>query len=220
MSTGDPKRLGDWFVTYTGKEFYPLDPHLEDFCIEDIAHSLALQTRWMGHCRNFYSIASHSLACARVVEKEWVNKLPHDDWEYGSFNHVRAWALLHDAAEAYTGDIVRPIKGSLYVPMGRHLDGRAEMVLFKEYEETLLMLIAERFGLTYPVPETVKTIDNRMLVTEAKANTMYHGQDHWIYQKPWQSIKPYANDGVLLWQTPEMAEKAFKELAAEVLPKL
>jgi hypothetical protein len=209
MSTGDPNRTGDWFVTYTGKEFYPLDPRVEDFCIEDIAHALALQTRWMGHCKNFYSIASHSMACLKVAEME------------GRSEEARQWALMHDAAEAYTGDIVRPIKGHLgMIKPSMGPSDQVGLVPFKVFEEKLLKLIAERFGLVWPIPEVVKSIDNRMLVTEAKANTMYHGENHWIYQKPWQSIKPYANDGVLLWQTPEMAEQAFRDLAAEILPRL
>jgi hypothetical protein len=208
MSTGDPARIGDWFVTYTGKEFYPLDPHLEDFCIEDIAHSLSLQTRWMGHCKNFYSIASHSLACARVAEKA---ETMHDDT-------VRRWCLMHDAAEAYTGDIVRPIKGHLgMIKPSTGPSDQVGLVPFKVFEEKLLKLIAERFGLPWPIPDAVKEIDNRMLVTEARANTTYHSDTHWIHQKPWQSIKPYANDDVLLWQTPQMAEEAFLKLAREYL---
>jgi hypothetical protein len=42
-------RKGDWFVTFTGRRFYPLDARVEDIDIRDIAHSLALQSRWMGH---------------------------------------------------------------------------------------------------------------------------------------------------------------------------
>lgn len=198
-------RKGDWFVTYTGKEFYPLDPRVEDIDIKDIAHSLAMQTRWMGHCKNFYSIASHSLACAKVAEM--------DDMD----SDVVSWALMHDAAEAYTGDIIRPIKSSLYVRGDQDAQGVYFMHKFKEFEETLLKLIAERFDLPWPIPPYVFLIDNRMLVTEARANTNYMSNTHWIHQKPWQSIRPFENDEMLLWQTPEMAEKAFLARATEYL---
>ena len=147
--------------------------------------------------------------------------LPDNGWEPESFTHVRAWALMHDAAEAYTGDIVRPIKGHLgMVRPSTGPSDQAGLVPFKMFEETLLKLIAERFGLLWPMPDLVKTIDNRMLVTEAQANTTYHNETHWIFQKPWMDIKPYANEDVLLWQTPEMAEKAFRDLAEEILPHL
>lgn len=215
MSTGDPNRKGDWFVTYTGKEFYPLDPHLEDIDIRDIAHSLALQTRWMGHCKNFYSVASHSLACARVAETSVPQGVDAAlDWNKRC---VAPWALMHDAAEAYVGDIIRPLKGSLWMAEDPTTVNETTMHSFKTFEETLLKLIAERFNLPWPIPSEVKEIDNRMLVTEAKANTVHHSGTHWIHQKPWQAIKPYANDGVLLWQTPEMAEETFLALAKEYL---
>lgn len=216
-------RKGDWFVTFTGRRFYPLDPRVEDIDIRDIAHSLALQTRWNGHCKNFYSVASHSLACLRVVEE--MNKARDVVEGEGAAEQERAWAdearwaLMHDAAEAYTGDIIRPLKRSLvtwdadgvFAPFG------------KVVEEPLLQLIAERFGLPWPIPQAVHEIDNRMLVTEAVNLTNYwgdryeDGHQHWIYEKPWASIKPYAGDHVLIHQTMEAAEKAFLELAKEYL---
>lgn len=226
MKTGDPNRQGDWFVTYTGKEFYPLDPRAEDIDIRDIAHALSLQTRWMGHCKNFYSIASHSLACARVAEKmreEYLQQRvkPSDEdvlRRVAEWDATVVWALMHDAAEAYTGDIIRPIKSSLYVRGDQDEQGVYFMHKFKDFEDTLLKLIAERFfNLSWPMPDMVHVIDNRMLVTEAKANTNYMSNTHWIHQKPWQDIKPYENDDVLLWQTPETAEKMFLARATEYL---
>jgi 5'-deoxynucleotidase YfbR-like HD superfamily hydrolase len=199
-------RKGDWFVTFTGRRFYPLDPRVEDIDILDIAHALSLQTRWNGHCKTFYSIASHSLACLKVAETE------------GRSEEARRWALMHDTAEAYTGDIIRPIKRSLGVIEGS--EGPAEgmrLFPFQRLEDALLRIIAERFGLPWPMPDVVHTIDNRMLVTEAVNLTNYEQAEHWIYEKPWAHIKPYANDQVLLHQTPEMAKEAFLRLAKEYL---
>ncbi len=50
-------RKGEWIQTYTGKQFWPLDPRPEDIDIEDIAHALALTCRFNGHCDYFYSVA-------------------------------------------------------------------------------------------------------------------------------------------------------------------
>ena len=83
----------DWIQTYTGKKFRPLEAAPEDIDIRDIAHALALQCRFNGHCRVFYSVAEHSVRVSQVVSSE----------------HA-LWGLLHDAAEAYLTDLPRPVK--------------------------------------------------------------------------------------------------------------
>lgn len=82
-----------WIQTYTGRQFWPLQPQAEHIDIRDIAHSLAMQCRFNGHCRGFYSVAQHSVLVSQVVP-------PHD----------ALWGLLHDAAEAYISDLPRPLK--------------------------------------------------------------------------------------------------------------
>lgn len=79
--------------TYTGKHIYPHDLQLSEIDIEDIAHALALQCRFNGHCNTFYSVAEH---CTRMSRAN----LPGSP----------SWRLLHDAAETYLGDIVAPVK--------------------------------------------------------------------------------------------------------------
>lgn len=86
-------RAGSWMQTYTGKQFWPIDPRPEDVFIEDIAHALSMMCRFNGHCLRFYSVAEHSVILSNHVSEE--NAL---------------WALLHDASEAYIADIVRPAK--------------------------------------------------------------------------------------------------------------
>lgn len=212
-------RNGDWFVTFTGRRFYPFDARLEDIDIVDIAHSLSLQTRWMGHCKTFYSIASHSLACARVAEQQGLAHMQRENNPGISSDDmdVMRWCLMHDASEAYVGDIIRPIKRSLVVVEGKLFEPNTVLEPFKAYEDTLHRLIAERFGLPWPIPEAVHEIDNRMLVTEAKYLTNYPSAEHWIHEKNWAHIKPYAGDHVLLYQTMELAEEKFLVLAQEYL---
>lgn len=93
--TGD-WRDGSWIQTYTGKKFFPMEPKVSDICIEDIAHALAHQCRFAGHCKRFYSVAEHCLLMAAKVSPQ--NQM---------------WALLHDASEAYLVDVPRPIKPRL-----------------------------------------------------------------------------------------------------------
>lgn len=86
-------RHGDWIHTFSGGRFWPMDPHAEDVEIVDIAHSLAMQCRFAGHCIRFYSVAEHCVLLSRVVPP--LHAL---------------WALLHDASEAYLVDVPRPVK--------------------------------------------------------------------------------------------------------------
>ena len=132
-------RRGDWIQTYTGKAFWPLDPRLEDIDIRDIAHSLAYQCRFAGHCHPFYSVAQHSVFVSQLV----------------SARHA-GWGLMHDAAEAYITDLPRPLKRSLF---GDH---------FCCVEEEILKIIAKAFHLPPEIPSEVHHADDRMLMTEAR----------------------------------------------------
>lgn len=139
------QRKGDWAQTYTGKKFWALDPRPEDVCIEDIAHALALQCRYNGHCLEFYSIAQHSVLVSQVVEAKAI------------VNHkeVALIGLLHDAAEAYVGDMIRPLKRSLPA--------------FQSAETLVALAIGERFGVRLDLlPSMVEEADNRLLSTEAR----------------------------------------------------
>lgn len=87
---------GHWVTTYTGKKFHFLDPQPDEVDIVDIAHSLSITTRFGGQCREFYSVAEHSIRVAEIVPQEY-----------------KLLALLHDASEAYLPDLPRPIKAEI-----------------------------------------------------------------------------------------------------------
>lgn len=86
-------RLGNWMQTYSGRQFWPLDPRPEEVFIEDIAHGLANACRYAGHCLKFYSVAEHSVLMSYIVPAR-----------------LALVALLHDATEAYVVDVPRPLK--------------------------------------------------------------------------------------------------------------
>ena len=100
-------RLGNWMQTFTGRVFYPLDPRVDEVFIEDIAHALSMQTRYSGHCLNFYSVAEHCILAASQAPEEY-----------------KLTMLMHDASEAYLCDIPRPIKPALnnYSDIERRLE--------------------------------------------------------------------------------------------------
>lgn len=136
---------GAFMSTFTGGKFYPLDPHPEDIHIEDIAHALSQNNRFNGHLRWPYSVAQHSVNVMKLVKRTMTDD--HD---------ILLFALLHDAAEAYIGDIIRPVK--LYLPQ------------FKEIENRIMEGVAERFGfeMTEGAESIVKTADNLMCAAEKR----------------------------------------------------
>src|SRR5699024_5216695 len=132
---------GEWqmttvqhMTTYSGKEFNPLQPNKADILTVDIAHALSMICRANGHCRNFYSVAQHSINCAKEAEKR--NYSPK----------VQLGALLHDASEAYISDIIRPVKAQL--ENYQEIEANLQTTIYDAYgignlSETELQLIAE-----------------------------------------------------------------------------
>jgi hypothetical protein len=97
---------GGWMQTFTGRQFFPMDPRPEEVDPTDIAHALSLLCRYNGHVDRFYSVAEHCVHLSYVVPPE----------------HA-LWALLHDATEAYVGDMISPLK--IHMPGYRAAEDRA-----------------------------------------------------------------------------------------------
>jgi hypothetical protein len=135
---GHEGRLGYFMHTYSGRKFFPCDPRQEEIFIEDIAHALSNQCRFNGHTECFYSVAEHCWHCSYAVP-------PEDALE----------ALLHDAAEAYLGDLIRPLK------MLPDLGGA-----YLKLEERVEACIAARYKLTYPWPDSVRHADEAVITAE------------------------------------------------------
>ena len=133
-------------TTYTGKIMDFEGPKPESICIEDIAHALSQVCRFAGQSKDFYSVAQHS-----VLVSEHLKGVGHL-WEKAE-RQLRQIALLHDAAEAYMGDLARPLKKLL--PQ------------YSEIEDRVFKAIAERFKLMYDaVPQLIKDMDRQMLANE------------------------------------------------------
>ena len=96
--SGDDHREGGYVETYTGNRFYPFDPRPAEVDLRDVASGLAHTCRFGGQCRTFYSVALHSLHVSRDLART------------GRGPRVQLHGLLHDAGEAYVGDVPRPVK--------------------------------------------------------------------------------------------------------------
>lgn len=162
----------DYVSTFSGNRFYPLRPHIDRVAIEDIAHGLAYQCRFNGQTREFYSIAQHSLIVASLVPPP-----------------LRLAALLHDAAEAYLGDMVKPLK-----------------VLLPEFaalEDQVTAIIAATFGIDFTDYAPIKHADLIALATE-KRDLMPHSAERWAYL---DGITPLAS--IIKAMGPQEAKQCF-----------
>lgn len=164
--------------TYRGHWFDLDTKTISHVDIVDIAHSLSMQNRFNGHTVQPYSVAQHSILVSHVVTP---------------YNAL--WGLLHDGAEAYTGDIIRPIKA--YMPD------------FWKLEQTLLVQVSDAFQLTQGLmpPHEVRIADNRMLVTEMQSPSVYAHPE--VVPKGAESAKPYEGLIIKPYKTPAEAERKF-----------
>jgi len=135
----EPPRTGDFMQTYTGHQYWPMDPRPREVYIEDIAHSLSLQCRYAGHCIKFLSVAEHSVLIARHLAAKHAPE-------------VALAGLLHDAPEAYCVDIPRPLKPYL--------------TNYEGIEQKNWLAIAVRYGLPTELPDEVHDADNRIIADE------------------------------------------------------
>jgi len=132
-----------YITTVSGKHFDPIEPDEQLLDINDIAHALSLICRGNGHTKFFYSVAQHSIACA----KEAITR------KYSP--RVILGCLLHDGSEAYLSDVTRPVK--------QHLG------YYREVEDRLQDLIWKHFMLSEATEEEKKQIfevDDDMLSME------------------------------------------------------
>jgi 5'-deoxynucleotidase YfbR-like HD superfamily hydrolase len=148
-------------VTYTGIKFDILNPKIEDINIIDIAHSLSNTCRFGGHCKNFYSVAEHSLL---------VGKKMHD-----ISKGITLAGLLHDAAEAYIGDVTRPVK--------------IKFPFIEEIESNIRNCIYAKFDLDYSKYQNIiETVDKRVLMTELKELIEYTGE-YLVKEEPYTDLE-------------------------------
>lgn len=136
-----------WMNTYSGIHFTPFKPKPQDILIEDIAHALSHQCRFGGHCKELYFVSEHCIHVSAIVK------------HLGGTLDEQRFGVLHDASEAYIGDVITPLK--------RHPD----MSFYHKTEATLEAAIAERFHLLPKMPPLVKHADSQMLHFETRRLT-------------------------------------------------
>jgi len=183
-------------LTYTGKHVDLAAPNPVMIDPRDISHALSHQCRFNGHCREFYSVAQHSVLVAYLLPPE-----------------LKLAGLLHDAPEAFLGDVVQPLKALMkhhHSNISRawmlaaegvtdpfELQDRAKLVrlipsdsshaidfslhqsLYHQAEKALHLAICERFGIDPEQGrEEIHRADMVALATE-KRDLMPHDPERW-----------------------------------------
>lgn len=155
-------------ATASGKPFWSADPRPEDVRITDIAAQLSRICRFNGAVRDdveIYTVAQHSVLVSRALPPKFALE-----------------GLLHDAAEAYIGDMIKPIKA---MHRGR-----------KQHEQRVDAAVRAKFGLPEKMSPEVKEQDYRAVLTERRDIMPYCPDVDWGLQDakaaPWEeTIKPW-----------------------------
>jgi uncharacterized protein len=133
----NPRPSSSWLQTASGRRLCLLNPKPDQVCIEDVAQGLSNIPRWGGRCR-FFSVAQHSVFVSRLCEPPFALE-----------------ALLHDAHEAYIGDLPTPLKRLL---------GES----WERIESRVRDVVRLRFGVPRVQHELVTYADQLALLLEAR----------------------------------------------------
>lgn len=151
-----------------------LNPQANTFDIADIAHHLSNICRFNGATTTHYSVAQHSVLVSRIVPP-----------------YLALAGLMHDAAEAYVGDLPSPLK--------------ALLPDYQDIENNILQTIFEKVGIAFPYHKEVKRADLVALATEARDLLKPTGQ-----AKHWESLSGISPCDITITPLgPEQAEAEF-----------
>lgn len=188
----------NWMITTSGQDHFLCglrSPSQVD--IMDIAHALSLINRFTGHTIRPYSVAEHSLLVADICAME------------GQSPITQLAALLHDAHEAYTGDMSSPVKWEV---------GHA----WRAFEGAHAEMVHRRFGLGTTFRSRVGELthcDLLALATERRDLTTFQPTVNrpWaVLDTPGCEVRPV---GYVCLNTPQRARRAWTDWRDEFLQR-
>jgi len=164
-------------ATYHSTKLFDFaNPEEHEYTIVEIAHSLGHLCRFVGFCSQFYSVAEHSILVSRAVPQEGLFPL---------------WGLLHDAHEAYIGDLSSPLKVFLQSKKLCELEVRIQAAIYTGLDISRP---------DYSEKRIIKKADKKSLVTEFQTLL------------PWSTVfddgETGLEDGLLVECLPPMAAAA------------
>jgi len=119
-----------------------------DFDIYNIAWGLGRTLRYAGHIREDYTVAHHSVVMSYIVPEEYALE-----------------ALLHDAAEAFTGDIIYPVK-SLFPEISEFEDELMHLIMRQYNVKTAKHIQLDNGTFLYQKSEPIADADLRLMQHE------------------------------------------------------
>ncbi len=139
-----------FYITTSGRKIELPKFNVADICIEDIAHHLTKICRFGGALELgvHYSVASHSLYLVNYARQE------------GYSEEVQRYLLLHDASEAYLGDIPSGLK--------------ALLPDYKKIEKKVTQLIFMRYNINIPKNKEIIMLDKNIVLDEAASLSPHH----------------------------------------------
>lgn len=157
--TGIPNEEDSWIKTYSGRRFFPFSTEARDIEIADIAHPLSMQVRFNGHIDRLYSVGQHSINVCDVVS-----------------DRAKPFALMHDAPEAFIGDMASPIKW--HFPKFRSLD------------DSIMRAIIQRFNIPVDrdIFEEVKAADTWLVFQEGDRMLTNPETEYWQSRSSLQCV--------------------------------
>jgi 5'-deoxynucleotidase YfbR-like HD superfamily hydrolase len=162
MHIGDSMKF---FLMNSGRKIYLEDLSVDDVHLSDIAHHLTKICRYGGglSLNHHYSVANHSIA------------LYYYAMDKGLSVDIQRNLLMHDATEAYLGDVNGILKQ--YLPD------------YMCIEEVFKQLIWSKYQLSRDplVEDTVKQLDKRILLDEAQA---FYRDKYTYFQEQYPNLEP------------------------------
>ena len=189
-SEEDSRNPNNRHVTFDQRTIYFPFVKKEEICPHAIAYTLGMICRYNGFVRRFYSVAEHSVLVCELAE------IQHP----GATELIKC-ALLHDAPEAYLGDISRPLKRLLPD--------------YQRLERIMHETMVDRFDLTRDpaVWDVVSTLDMQALQIEAN-HLLFHRYP-WVGDEPHVSFNTHVG-----WRIRNQVETDHRAASALLIEKL
>jgi uncharacterized protein len=151
-----------YIMTFSRKKFYPFQPITEDINIADISHALSNLCRFVGHTEDFYSVAQHSVIVSEILASQ------------GFASDIQFAGLMHDATEAYLGDIATPIK--------------VKLDTYNLAEDHLAEAIARKFNIDWDL-STIKAVGRADIIAfHSEARDLMGNPQEWQERDTYEVI--------------------------------
>lgn len=155
-----------WIQTVSGLAF-DLESPAGNVSGFDLSHALAGVNRFGGHLTVSYTVAQHSVLCAALI------------WQRTRDRTATLHALLHDAHEAYMGDLKSPVKAMI----NAWAPGKLAFA-----ERQIDAAIWAWAGLAEPDPEVAR------LIKTADLALLFWERDRWAMKRP---PRPWIGEGTV-----------------------